>query len=207
MKQLPNMVSEAAASTCKSSTRGRCPDIHRHVDNRRNKASSPRRCLQEGNDVAAAIARPGTRSLGFLPESRNHRGRRRSSTTSVSKKKNDAGAPSLPAPTNRCWVFARNISTPPREQAALLFSCRHPPRTNTATSTPTRRPPARGRSTGTSSPTRRRTSKPWHLMPRPPAASHSTPASATTNTPRPRLRATARTPHRRFSRNTKPRTS
>jgi hypothetical protein len=118
------MVSEAAASTCKSSTRGRCPDIHRHVDNRRNKASSPRRCLQEGNDAAAAIARPGTRSLGFLPESCNHRGGRRSSTTSVSKKKNDAGAPPLPAPTRSVLGFRPEHlhATPKIGRPSLLLS-------------------------------------------------------------------------------------
>jgi hypothetical protein len=124
MKQLPNMVSEAAASTRKSSPRGRCPDIHRHVDNRRNKASSPRRCLQEGNDVAAAIARPETRSLGFLPESHNHRGCRRSSTASVSKKKNDAGAPPLPAPTRSVLGFRpEHLHTTPRTgRPSLLLS-------------------------------------------------------------------------------------
>jgi hypothetical protein len=92
------MVSEAAASTCKSFTRSRCPNIHRHVDKRRNtgpplNTSSPRRCLQEGSgDYIAAIARPGIRSLGFLPGSQNDRGCRRSSTASISKKKMTSGA-------------------------------------------------------------------------------------------------------------------
>jgi hypothetical protein len=139
MKQLPNMVSEAAASTRKSSTWGRCPNIHRRVDNRRNtpvaecglSKTMPTRRKRRSRRHRP----PEIRSLGFLSESRNHRGCRRSSTASISKCRHRQ---------DRCWAFARNISTPPREQAALHFSCRQPPNTTAATSL-ARRPPARGR--------------------------------------------------------------
>jgi hypothetical protein len=86
-------------------------------------ASSPRRCLQEGNDVDAVIARLGTQSLVFLPES-HHRGCGRSSTTSVSKKKNDARAPSLPAPTRLVQGFRPKHlhATPRTSHTSLLLS-------------------------------------------------------------------------------------
>jgi hypothetical protein len=109
MKQLPNMVSEAAASTRKSSTRGRCPDIHRHVDNRRNTPAAESELSKTMPSRRKRHSRrhrpPGTRSLGFLPESHNNRGCRRSSTASVSKMKNDARTPPLPAPTRSVQGF------------------------------------------------------------------------------------------------------
>jgi hypothetical protein len=86
-------------------------------------ASSPRRCLQEGNDVDAVNARLGTQSLGFLPESHN-RGCGRNSTASVSKKKNDARAPLLPAPTRSVQGFRPKHlhATPRTSRTSLLLS-------------------------------------------------------------------------------------
>ena len=75
MKLLPTMVSEAAASTYKHHLFGAAAptstqpttEEHEHT----NYVDSPRRCLQKGSDVAAAIARLETRSKGFLPEGPN----------------------------------------------------------------------------------------------------------------------------------------
>jgi hypothetical protein len=137
----PPLGAAAPTSTATSTTEETRPSLN---------VSSPRRCLQEGNDVAAVIARSGTRSLGFLPESHNHRGCRRSSTASVSKKKNDAGAPPLPAPKRSVLGFRPEHlhATPRTGRPALLL----PTATKHHRSPPARRPPVQGRSPGTSCP-------------------------------------------------------